>query len=61
MHYFKKNYKGLIYLKSTYSLVMERLGIGNKESDVWTREEYNKLIEEAGIVDINSKKKDWIQ
>lgn len=61
MHYFKMNYKGLIYLKSTYSLVMERLGIGNKESDVWSREEYNKLIEEAGIVDINSKKKDWIQ
>ena len=40
---------------------MKTLSIGNKESDQWTRDEYNKLVEKAGIVDINSKKKDWVQ
>ena len=40
---------------------MKTLGIGNKESDSWTRVEYNKLIEEAGMIDINTKMKEFIQ
>ncbi len=40
---------------------MKTLRVGNRESDTWTRDEYDQLTEKAGMIDINSKKKDWVQ
>ena len=37
------------------------MSIGNKEDDYCTRDEYSKIIEEAGMIDINSKKKEVIK
>ena len=37
------------------------MSIENRGTDDYTRDEYNKLKEEAGIIDINTKKKEFIK
>jgi hypothetical protein len=37
------------------------LRIGKKETDDYTREEYNKLIAEDGMIDINDQKKEVVK
>ena len=40
---------------------MKTLTIGKKETDDYTREEYNKLIAEDGMIDINVHKKEVVK
>ena len=48
-------YKSFSSYTFTHYVATKKLSIGNKETDAYTRDEYNKLTEEAGMIDINTK------
>ena len=41
--------------------MIKTLRIGKKETDDYTREEYNKLIAEDGMIDINDQEKEVVK
>ena len=41
--------------------MIKTLRIGKKETDDYTREEYNKPIDEDGMIDINEQKKEVVK
>ena len=49
-----KNYKGFLLLSLINFLALKVLFIGDRENDDYTRDEYNQLKAEKGIIDINT-------
>jgi hypothetical protein len=57
----RKHSKVCLTIKSSNFLVTPTLSIGKKETDDYTREEYNRLISIDGMIDINVHKKDVVK
>ena len=61
MSLIKFNTKVFNHSSLNHWLVKKTLSIGNKDTDDYTRAEYNKLMKEAGMIDINDEKKEVIK